>query len=36
MVPSGLTPTFATPKPKRQYDALELSLTRRFAEQLVR
>ena len=31
MVPSGLTPTFATPKPKRQYDAIELSLTRRFA-----
>jgi hypothetical protein len=31
MVPSGATATFATPKPKRQYDAVELSLTRRFS-----
>ena len=27
-----LTPTFATPKPKRQYDAVELGLSRRFAD----
>jgi hypothetical protein len=31
MNPSGLTPTFATPKPKRQYDALEVSLQKRFS-----
>ena len=31
MVPSGQTATFNTPKPKRQYDALELTLTRRLA-----
>ena len=29
--PSGLTPVFDTPKPKRQYDALELSLEKRFS-----
>ena len=28
---SGLTPVFDTPKPKRQYDALELSLEKRFS-----
>ena len=27
----GLTPVFNTPKPKRQYDALELSLEKRFS-----
>jgi hypothetical protein len=31
MVPSGLTEEFLTPKPKRQYDALELSLQKRFS-----
>ena len=31
MVPSGRTAPFATPKPKRQYDALELSLQKRFS-----
>ena len=31
MVPSGLTTEFATPKPKRQYDALELSWQKRFS-----
>ena len=31
MVPSGLTDTFVTPKPKRQYDALEVSLEKRFS-----
>ena len=36
MVPSGLTTEFATPKPKRQYDALELSLAEALLEQLVR
>ena len=30
--PSGATPVgFEVPKPKRQYDALELTVTRRFA-----
>ena len=28
---SGLTPVFDTPKPKRQYDALEFSLEKRFS-----
>ena len=32
MVPSGQTPEFATPKPKRQYDALEVSLEKRFSD----
>jgi hypothetical protein len=27
-----LTPTFRTPKPKRQYDAVEVGLSRRFAD----
>jgi Carboxypeptidase regulatory-like domain/TonB-dependent Receptor Plug Domain len=31
MVPSGLTTEFATPKPKRQYDALEVSWQKRFS-----
>jgi len=31
MNPSGLTPVFNTPKPKRQYDALEVSLEKRFS-----
>ncbi len=31
MAPSGKTAPFQTPKTKRQYDALELSLTRRFS-----
>ncbi len=31
MNPSGLTPVFDTPKPKRQYDALEVSLEKRFS-----
>lgn len=31
MVPSGLTAMFGTPRPKRQYDALELSLQKRFS-----
>ena len=31
MNPSGTTPVFNTPKPKRQYDALELSLEKRFS-----
>ena len=31
MNPSGTTPVFETPKPKRQYDALELSLAKRFS-----
>jgi hypothetical protein len=31
MLSSGLTPDFATPKPKRQYDAMELTLTKRFS-----
>ena len=31
MNPSGPTPVFDTPKPKRQYDALELSLEKRFS-----
>ncbi len=31
MVPSGLTSAFATPKPKRQYDALEVSWQKRFS-----
>jgi outer membrane receptor protein involved in Fe transport len=30
-VPSGLTPPFAAPKPKRQYDALELTYNRRLS-----
>ena len=29
---SGRTPPFPTPKPKRQYDALELTLNKRFAQ----
>jgi hypothetical protein len=32
MVPSGLTQIFRTPKPKRQYDAIELTLTRRVSK----
>jgi Carboxypeptidase regulatory-like domain/TonB-dependent Receptor Plug Domain len=32
MNPSGLTPVFNTPKPKRQYDALEVSLEKRFSK----
>jgi hypothetical protein len=32
MNPSGLTAVFPTPKPKRQYDALELTLTRRVSK----
>ena len=28
---SPLTGTFATPKPKRQYDAVELGISRRFS-----
>jgi outer membrane receptor protein involved in Fe transport len=32
MNPSGLTETFATPKPKRQYDAVEVSLQKRFSD----
>ena len=31
MNPSGLTSVFSTPKPKRQYDALEVSLQKRFS-----
>jgi hypothetical protein len=31
MAPSGQTAPFPTPKTKREYDALELSLTRRFS-----
>ena len=31
MVPSGLSQPFATPKPKRQYDALEVSWQKRFS-----
>jgi hypothetical protein len=31
MLPSGLTAPFPTPRPKRQYDALELTATRRFS-----
>ena len=31
MNPSGLTPVFDTPKPKRTYDALEVSLEKRFS-----
>ncbi len=31
MNPSGLTPVFATPKPTRDYDALEVSLEKRFS-----
>jgi hypothetical protein len=31
MNPSGLTDPFPTPKPKRQYDALELTLTKRYS-----
>jgi hypothetical protein len=31
MLPSGRTSPFATPRPVRDYDALELSLTRRFS-----
>jgi hypothetical protein len=31
MVPSGLTAEFATPKPKRTYDAIEASLQKRFS-----
>jgi hypothetical protein len=31
MNPSGLTSVFPTPKPKRQYDALEVSLQKRFS-----
>jgi Carboxypeptidase regulatory-like domain/TonB-dependent Receptor Plug Domain len=31
MVPSGLSAPFATPKPKRQYDALEVSWQKRFS-----
>jgi hypothetical protein len=31
MVPSGLTTEFATPKPKRSYDAIEASLQKRFS-----
>ena len=31
MNPSGLTPVFDTPKPNRTYDALELSLEKRFS-----
>jgi Carboxypeptidase regulatory-like domain/TonB-dependent Receptor Plug Domain len=31
MNPSGLTPVFPTPPPKRQYDALEVSLEKRFS-----
>ena len=31
----GVTPPFATPKPKRVYDALELTIERRFSQQLV-
>src|SRR5262249_37193847 len=30
-VPSGATPPFAAPRPKRQYDALELTFNRRFS-----
>jgi outer membrane receptor protein involved in Fe transport len=30
-VPSGLTPPFAAPKPKRQYDALELTYNKRLS-----
>jgi outer membrane receptor for ferrienterochelin and colicin len=30
--PSGRTAPFATPKPKRQYDALELTYNRRFSQ----
>ncbi len=29
--PSGITPSFALPRPKRDYNALELSFNRRFA-----
>ena len=36
MNPSGLTPVFPTPKPKRQYDALELTLDAALLEELVR
>ncbi len=31
--PSSATPVFDTPKPKREYDALELTLTKRFSKQ---
>jgi hypothetical protein len=31
MLPSGQTSVFATPRPVRDYDAVELSLTRRFS-----
>jgi hypothetical protein len=30
--PSGVVPSFEIPRPKRVYDAVELSLTRRFAD----
>ena len=36
MAVTGLTKPFATPKPLRQYDALELTLSRRFSQELVR
>lgn len=32
MVPSGLTAEFATPRPKRTYDAIETSLQKRFSD----
>ena len=33
---SPATPAFATPKPKRQYDAVELGISRRFRKPVVR